>query len=376
MAGTVFLYSPVAAQYSMGESHPLRPVRVQLTYELLEAYGAFNIPGSRMVKPEPATEADILTFHDPGYVEAVKKLSSGEYVPNAHIYNIAEGGDNPPYEYMYEVSALAAGAGLQGAKMLLEGEVDTAFNVIGGYHHAARNHASGFCVFNDLVITLLWLLKQGKRPLYIDIDCHHGDGVQDAFYSSEKVMTISLHESGHYLFPGSGMAVETGKGPGICYAVNIPLYPHTDDETYLWAFREVVPPLVKALKPDILVTQLGCDTHYLDPLTHLQLTTSGFTEVIRELKKLSPGKWLAFGGGGYEISVVARSWALAYGVMLGQEWPDEIPAAFADKYGLRQLRDHKQPSISPADRAAARKHAQETVEQVKRLVFPLHLPKV
>jgi acetoin utilization protein AcuC len=372
MSGAAFIYSPFAAQYSMGESHPLRPVRVQLTYELLEAYGAFKLPGSQLVKPEPASEADILTFHDPAYVEAVKKISRGEYVPDAHRYNIAEGGDNPPYEFMYEVSSLAAGAGLKGAKMLLDGEVDTAFNVIGGYHHAARNHASGFCVFNDLVIALLWLLKQGKRPLYIDIDCHHGDGVQHAFETTGHLMTISLHESGHYLFPGTGMVEEFGKGPGMAWAVNVPLHPHTDDETYLWAFREVVPPLVKAVKPDVLVTQLGCDTHYLDPLTHLQLTTAGYTQVIRELKALSPGKWLAFGGGGYEISVVARAWALAYGVMLDQDWPDQIPTSFSDKYGLKQLRDHKQPFIDRTDKTAAWEQARKAVDQVKRLIFPPH----
>lgn len=370
MAGTAFLYSPYASQYSMGESHPLRPVRVQLVYELLEAYGAFKLPGSRLVKPESAADDDILAFHDPAYVEAVKEISRGEYVPNAHVYNIAEGGDNPPYEHMYEVSALAAGAGLLGARMLLDGEVDTAFNVIGGYHHAARNHASGFCVFNDLVISLLWLLKQGRRPLYIDIDCHHGDGVQNAFDTTGHLMTISLHESGRYLFPGTGRVEEFGRGPGMAWAVNVPLNPNTDDETYLWAFREVVPPLVRAVKPDVLVTQLGCDTHYLDPLTHLQLTTAGYTEVLRELKALSPGKWLAFGGGGYEVSVVARAWALAYGVMLGQEWPDEIPAAFAGKYGLKRLRDHQKPLIDRADKAAAWEHAQKVVEQVKRLIFP------
>jgi acetoin utilization protein AcuC len=344
-----------------------------MVWELLEGYGAFKLPGSHLVTPEPAADDDILAFHDPAYVQAVKELSRGEYVPGAHVYNIAEGGDNPPYEHMYDVAALAAGAGIQGAKMLLAGEVDTAFNIIGGYHHAARNHASGFCIFNDIVIVLLWLLKQGRRPLYIDIDCHHGDGVQNAFQTTGHLMTISLHESGHFLFPGSGMVEEYGKGPGMCWAVNVPLLPNTDDETYLRAFREVVPPLVKAVKPDVLVTQIGCDTHYLDPLTHLQLTTEGYTEVIRELKALSPGKWLAMGGGGYEVSVVARAWALAYGVMLGQEWPDETPVPFAGKYGIRQLRDHKQPSINPDDLAAAREYATRVVQKIKRLIFPRHL---
>ena len=232
--------------------------------------------------------------------------------------------------------------------------------------------ASGFCIFNDPVIAIQRLLKEGLRVAYVDIDCHHGDGVQFAFYETDQVLTISLHESGQYLFPGTGSPEETGLGPGRGYSVNVPFFPYTDDETYLWAFQQVVPPLVARFQPDVLVTQLGIDTHFRDPITHLQLTVQGYGQIVRELKKLSPGRWLALGGGGYHIPAVIRGWALAYGVALGQEWLNHIPAAFQERHDLKELWDPEPPQIEPGLRQDARRYAEESLGQVRRLVFPTH----
>jgi len=369
MRRAAFVYEEIQSRHVLREDHVFRPNRLQLTYELLQAYGAFDV--TRPVPPVTAGEADILSFHTPEYVAAVKDLSKGIERRDAAHFNISEHGDNPPFEGMYEVSALAVGASVTAARLVADGEADAAFNISGGLHHAAPGYASGFCIFNDAVIAIMTLLERGLRVAYIDIDAHHGDGVQDAFYRSDRVLTVSLHEWGRFLFPGSGMAGDIGEGPGKGYAVNVPLFPNTDDVTYLETFRQVVPPLVKKFSPDIMVTQIGCDTHYLDPLTHLMLTTDGYTAVLREISGLCP-RWVAIGGGGYEMGVVPRMWALAYGVMAQCEWPDDIPAVFSERYGLHHLRDKGMPAIGNALREQARRFDAEVVAEVKRTVFPLH----
>jgi acetoin utilization protein AcuC len=216
------------------------------------------------------------------------------------------------------------------------------------------------------------MTASGARVAYVDIDCHHGDGVQAGFYETDQVLTISLHESGEFLFPGTGFVQESGVGAGKGYAVNVPFYPYTDDDTYLWAFQEVVPPLVTAFKPDVLVTQLGIDTHVLDPITHLRLTVQGYTRAVQELSQLSPGKWLALGGGGYNIGAVMRAWTRAYGVMLEHEWPQELPQSFRSEYGLDRLDDPEPPPLSPDVAEQVRKYAENSVAEVKRTIFPAH----
>jgi acetoin utilization protein AcuC len=232
-------------------------------------------------------------------------------------------------------------------------------------------HASGFCVFNDPVIAINALLQRGLRVVYVDIDCHHGDGVQHAFYDTDHVLTISLHEAGTYLFPGTGFPNESGMGQGLGYAVNVPLYPYTDDELYLWAFREVVPPLVRRFQPNVLVTQLGIDTHVNDPITHLALTVQGFAQVVREFGEMGY-PWLALGGGGYDLPAVARGWTLAFAAMAGIELPDEIPQEYQERYGIKRLRDPDPPQVDSQMRDQARRYAEQTVAEVKRTIFPRH----
>ena len=369
MRRAAFVYEEVQSRHVLREDHVFRPNRLQLTFELLQSYGAFK--ESKLVPPGAASEDDILAFHTPQYLRAVKELSQGKERSDAIAFNFSEQGDNPPYRGMYEVSALYAGASITAAGLVASGEADAAFNISGGLHHAAPGHASGFCVFNDAVMAIMPLVERGMRVAYVDIDAHHGDGVQDAFYQSDRVLTISLHEWGRYLFPGTGDVADTGSGAGSGYSVNLPFYPYTGDDTYVWAFRQVVPPLVKGFKPDILFTQLGCDTHYLDPLTHFALTTAGYSRVVRELGMLAD-RWIAVGGGGYEMGVVPRMWALAYGGMIERDWPDDIPAAFSQRYGLKRLRDDEEPAVPVEMAEQARRFAEQAVEQIKRSVFPLH----
>jgi len=347
------------------------PTRLEYTYQLLKAYRAFNKRDSVIVVPQKASEADLLTFHTKDYVEAVKCFSRGERLGEALRFNFSDCGDNPVYPEMYEVSTLIVGGSLKAAELVSEDKVGVAFNPSGGGHHATPGHASGFCIFNDIVIAIKYLLSRGLRVAYIDIDAHHGDGVQDAFYDTDRVLTISLHETGRVLFPGTGEPLEIGVGAGKGYAVNIPLAPYTDDETYLWAFDQIAPKLVESYKPDILVTQLGSDTHHIDPMTQLALTTEGYEGVLRRLRRLAP-RWVAVGGGGYEVSVVARCWALAYGIMIDRELPDEIPRSYEDLYGLKRLRDTERPHLDSQTKQQARRFAEESVAAVKRLVFPYH----
>ena len=219
-------------------------------------------------------------------------------------------GDNPAYQGIYDASALSTGATMTAVELLLSDEVDAAFSISGGLHHAMPSYAYGFCVFNDPVIGIKRLLAEGMRVAYVDIDCHHGDGVQHAFYDTDGVMTISLHESGAFLFPGTGHTQEIGAGRGRGYSVNVPLYPYTTDEVYLWAVREVAMPLLRRFRPDALVTQLGIDSHFKDPITHLALSVQGHAAVVEELGIARSGqvacsrrRRLRFAGGGAGMGV-------------------------------------------------------------------------
>jgi acetoin utilization protein AcuC len=369
MRRAAFVYSDQLSRHVLREDHVMRPTRLRYTYELLDGYGAFQ--ASRLVEPRPATEEELLWFHTPDYVRAVRGISRGERGIQPQRYNFDPQGDNPPYEGMWEAGLLATGGTLVAAELVADGKVDVAFNVAGGLHHAAPDHTSGFCIFNDPVIAIEYLRRRGLRACYVDIDCHHGDGVQDAYYGTDEVLTISMHESGRYLFPGTGEAEDIGTGRGRGYAVNVPLAPYTGDEAFTWAFRQVVPPLVKAFKPDVIVTQLGIDTHFNDPITHLQLTVEGHAALVQELGALAP-KWVALGGGGYDIAAVTRGWALDYGVMMEAEWPDAVPVRFRESYGIERLRDGGAPALPHAVRLRTRAFAELSVETLRRLVFPLH----
>ncbi|HXY54774.1 MAG TPA: acetoin utilization protein AcuC [Nitrospirota bacterium] len=339
---TAFVYSDEFAGFDYGSGHPLKPFRLKLTYELIKACRLLAPSDPRLVEPHLASLEDLLRYHTREYIDILRKANSGEYVTGAESFGLGPG-DNPIFPGMFDWSRLIAGASLKAADLVDSGEAVIAFNIAGGLHHARASQASGFCYINDPVLAIKSLVEQGRRVAYIDIDAHHGDGVQEAFFGTDKVLTISLHETGHVLFPGSGFEHEIGEGAGKGYSVNIPLPPETDDELFIYAFAETVPELVAGFKPDVVVSQLGVDTFQSDPLAHLNLTTNGFCLAVRMIKSLAP-KWVALGGGGYDIANVARAWTLAWAIMNDTDAPDDIPEAFLRQYPgfgfqSRNLRD-------------------------------------
>ena len=378
MAQAAFVYEDALSRHVLRSDHPMRPARLRHTYELLAAYGAFDGETSRLIDPRAATEDELEWVHTPEYVAAVRSLSAGRNTAGSggsgispERFGFSDRGDNPIYPGMYDAALLSSGATLVAAELVAGGRVEVAFSIAGGLHHAAPTHASGFCIFNDPAIAIRHFLARGLRVAYVDVDAHHGDGVQDVFYQDDRVLTISMHESGQYLFPGTGFVAESGAGDGAGYSVNLPLYPYTEDEVYLGAFREVALPLLRAFAPDVLVTQLGIDSYHSDPITHLQLTSRGYVDVIREFAGLGI-PWLALGGGGYDLGAVARCWTLAYGVMLGVEWPERIPDALAGQYPTPNLRDNIALDLPAHVRQEARRYAEESVTAIKETIFGRH----
>ena len=365
---TAFIYSDSLSQHTLSETHPMKPVRLRYTYELLEAYGAFEAPNVSLVSPRVASNDELLWYHSPEYIDAVRRLNDGDLSVDQLRFNFGPG-DNPAYQGIYDASALSTGATMTAVELLLSDEVDAAFSIAGGLHHAMPSYAYGFCVFNDPVIGIKRLLAQGMKVAYVDIDCHHGDGVQHAFYDTDGVMTISLHESGAFLFPGTGHTQEIGAGRGRGYSVNVPLYPYTTDEVYLWAVREVAMPLLRRFRPDVLVTQLGIDSHFRDPITHLALSVQGHAAVVEELGSLGVGKWLALGGGGYDLQAVARAWAMDFAVMSEQRLSADIPQAYSEKYGVSSLRDVDDIPVQTDMIRDASTFAEASAQSVQRLVF-------
>ena len=330
MSGSVSLvYSPEIVAYDHGPQHPLRPVRVRLTRDLIEAYGVLEAAHVSEIPTRVATDDEVGLVHDGAYIDAVRRAGAGE-AGDWYRYGFGPG-DNPIFPGMHEASARVVGASLEAAAAVLEGPADHAFSPAGGLHHAMPARASGFCVYDDPACAIAWLLDRGvERVAYVDVDVHHGDGVQAIFYDDPRVLTVSVHETGRYLFPGTGFISERGAGEAEGTKVNVPLPPHTGDEQWLEAFRAIVPPIVRRFRPDVLVTQLGCDTHHTDPLAHLGLTTRSYREAAKELHGLAHdeagGRWVATGGGGYQWArVVPRAWTIYFGEMAGMDLPDELP---------------------------------------------------
>ncbi len=297
--------------YDFGRGHPLNPVRVELTMALARSLGVLDLPQLTLTGADPATDDLLQLGHDAGYIDAVRRAGVTLASDPAHGLGTP---DDPVFPGMHEATALVAGATLEAARSVLEGRTDHGVNVAGGLHHAMRSSASGFCVYNDPAIAIAWLLAQGvERIAYVDVDVHHGDGVEAAFWDEPRVLTISLHETGRMLFPGSGFPDEIGGPDAAGTATNIALPPGTADDGWLRAFHAIVPPLVRAFHPSVLVTQHGCDSHALDPLAHLMVSLDGQRLVLAELHRLAhevcAGRWLAVGGGGYElVRVVPRTW--------------------------------------------------------------------
>jgi len=301
-------------EYDFGPGHPLAPVRVELTMELARAFGVLTGSGVSVAAPTPATDAELELVHDPDYIAVVRRAGeSSSLDPSVLRFGLGTP-DDPVFPGMHEASALVAGATLAAARAVWSGSAQHAASIAGGLHHAMADHASGFCIYNDPAIAIAWLLGQGAERIgYVDIDVHHGDGVQAAFYNDPRVLTISLHEHPATLFPGTGRPSETGGPDAEGSAVNVALPPGTRDAGWLRAFHAVVPPLLRSFGPQLLVSQHGCDTHWLDPLANLELSIDGqraaHAAIHRLAHEMAGGRWLLTGGGGYElVQVVPRTW--------------------------------------------------------------------
>ncbi|HEY3308828.1 MAG TPA: acetoin utilization protein AcuC [Desulfuromonadaceae bacterium] len=370
---TALIYSPLFSNFSYGDDHPFKLQRYRLVRELMAAYGLLELPNMEIRGCLPVDDELVLSFHDAAYVERLKEFSAaGE--PRADFRFGLGDGDCPVFEGLYECASLGAGATVEAARLVTEEGFDIAFNLAGGWHHAHRAKASGFSYLNDAVLAINWLVAQGRRVVYLDIDAHHGDGVQEAFYDSDQVLTISLHESGIYFFPGTGFEDEVGEGRGKGYTVNIPLIAHADDALYMKAFDEVIYPLMAAYDPDVIVTQIGADTFRTDPLTRLEITTHSYSYIMRKLKALKI-KWIALGGGGYDQMNTARAWTIAWATMNDIELNPRLPAPFAKKinaegYPHRVLLDAMHWS-EDHDRNLALEAVEKSIARLKETIFPV-----
>jgi acetoin utilization protein AcuC len=369
-----FIYTDAYFDYDYGLTHPLKIVRLKLAYELIKASGLLSLPSVQYIPAQKAEDEDLSLFHSQDYLQVLKRVSDGHVDQDVYPYGLGPG-DNPIFKGVYDWSLWVVGATLQAIDFVMNGEGDIAFNIAGGLHHAQKSKASGFCYVNDPVVGISKLLRRGKRVVYLDIDAHHGDGVQAAFYGTPQVLTISLHETGYTLFPGTGFESEIGTGEGEGYSVNVPFLPFTDDETYLWAFEEVVPPLILAYQPDLVVTQLGVDTFYNDPLTKLNLSIHCFEKVLRRIKTIAP-RWVALGGGGYDISNVARAWALAWGVMNGVEMKESLPEAYIEMSGRLGIYEKELRGRNSPPRYGKRDDIQRETERVVHYIQKVVFPKV
>ncbi len=366
---TAFLYSERYFAYDYGASHPLKVERLRLTYDLCKAYDLVSLPDTAQIETRPASESEIIRFHTPKYVEVLKRASCGQITGDLS-YGLGPG-DNPVFPGLWEWSQLHTGASLQCGELVSGGKARIAFNIAGGLHHAGAGQASGFCYINDPVLTIYHFLDKGKRVLYLDIDAHHGDGVQWAFYEDPRVLTVSFHQDGHTLFPGTGRLSETGRGEGLGYAVNIPMLPGTDDDIFWNGFKSIVPVFIELFNPDVVVSQLGVDTFLDDPLAALEFTTNGFSKAIAYLTEQGL-PWVALGGGGYNPSNVARAWTLAWAIMNGVDLPDDLPESMVKP--LSALGHRGQKLRDPEHRSPwqdeCRHRMEECLEYLETKVFP------
>lgn len=375
---TAVIWSDELLEYNLGD-HPLDPVRVELTMALARRLGVLDRPGVRIVVPKPADDDRLRTVHTSGYIETVKVGGHGHGLHTP---------DNPVFPHMHHASALVAGATLAAAEEVWSGRARRAINVSGGLHHAMPDNASGFCVYNDPAIAIARLLEMGaERVAYVDVDVHHGDGVQEVFYNDPRVLTVSLHETPLALFPGTGFPTETG-GPGAeGSAVNVALPPGVADAGWLRAFHAVVPSVVRAFRPQVLFSQCGADAHRLDPLADLRLTVDAQRAsylAMRDLaEEVCEGRWVVTGGGGYAIvEAVPRAWTHLLAIVTGDpldpgtatpdEWQNlahrrrptrEVPLALTDGGDGSYL-----PWL-PGDEPDA---VDRAILATRKAVFPLH----
>ncbi|MGZ8513972.1 MAG: acetoin utilization AcuC family protein [Candidatus Limnocylindrales bacterium] len=377
----LLVFGPGSTTYDFGPAHPLTPRRFGPGIDLLRSVGA--APG---LAPEPAPDADLLLCHEPRYLEVVKRFSASPFGEDPRA-GIGEGGDDPPFAGMHEAGAMVAGGSLRAMDMVLRGDVEHAFHPGGGLHHAMPGRASGFCIYNDPALAIARARQDGLRVLYVDLDVHHGDGVQAIHWNDPGVLTLSFHESGRYLFPGTGGVGELGEGVAAGTAVNVPMEPGTGERAWSAAVRTLLPELAAAFGPDLVVSQHGADSHAWDPLAHLRVTTTAMGEAARLVDAVAHrhagGRWLATGGGGYDAyRVVPRTWSLVWLAGAHEAVPVSTSAVWRERWAAEAARYGQTPLPARFDDApnaglpldagqlAAEDRSGETTALVRRIVVP------
>lgn len=375
-SGTIFVYSDELAWFDFGADHYFKPERAAKTYELCNRYGVMNHEWMRMLDPERPDESILRLFHEDEYIMLLEKASQGEFSLDALERGIGTQ-DNPILPGIFEWSLKVTGGTVAAINSILKGEAIAAFNPLGGFHHAMKGNAEGFCYVNDIVIAIKDALVKfpGIKIAYLDIDAHHGNGVQDAFYDDPRVLFLCTHETGKSLYPWSGYENETGEGEGRGYTVNIPLESGSDDEVFSYVFDEIIPPVIKGFAPDMIVAELGADTLISDPLTHLKLTNNGYIMAVKKVIEICP-RILALGGGGYDLYRTARCWTLAWSALNNLEPVDEFAGLvggmmFGPELEVGSLFDHSYSSTGEV-KEKAMAEAKRVVEYLKKEIFPIH----
>jgi len=371
------IYHPRYAGYDLGPEHPFSPVRQAMVVDLLAELGV----AAPVVEPEELPVEALLGVHDESYLTAVEAASRGEDSPAAASYGLGTT-DNPIVPGMAAAARLICGGTVLGARLIAEGQATRVFQLGGGFHHARRAMASGFCLYNDLALAIHELSHNGRRVAYLDLDVHHGDGVQEIFYADEQVMTLSLHESGEYLYPGSGWVHELGQGMGRGLKLNLPLEPFTEGASYLESLRAALEPALEWFRPHYLVAQCGADAHYLDPLADLMLTTRDFERVFRTVLGLADrfcdGRILVTAGGGYSLDATPRVWTLLALLVLGQDLPETLPEGWRQHWRGRlggtapaTLHDPNPSYEAIPRRGEIERHNRSLVQRLLDAVAPL-----
>ncbi|WP_425262300.1 acetoin utilization protein AcuC [Paenibacillus pectinilyticus] len=329
----VFIYDDEEIHYKFNDDHPFNQDRLIMTVDLLRKSGA--LPDSVLLTASAATEADLLRVHAPAYIEAVKALSAPvpdeRWVREAARFGL-DTDDTPYFPGMHDITAKVVGGSILATELVMSGRAPHALHLGGGLHHALQSKGAGFCVYNDASAAIAYAKEAyGAKVLYIDTDVHHGDGVQWSFYADPQVGTLSIHETGKYLFPGTGAVNERGEGDAFGTSVNIPVEPYTEDDSWLECFSEVLTELIARFQPDVIISQHGCDAHAFDPLAHVHCSMRVYKAMPELIHRLAhqwcEGRWVALGGGGYDIwRVVPRAWSLLWLVMSEQALPGQLEA--------------------------------------------------
>ena len=364
------IHGPAAVAHHLPARHPLKPSRADDALRLLRTAQLIGSTGIDVRSPTPASDSDLVRVHDAAYIAVADRLSripsDPDYLDPSTREAVAHGfsrdGDNPPYFQMADAARHACGGVIEASRHVLDHTGAVAFvPSAGANHHAMRARASGFGTFNDAAVAIAAIRASGARVAYIDLDVHHGDGVEAAFATDPGALTISLHESTRYLFPGppGGLADQIGAGTGIGYAVNVPLSPYTDDGAWLAAFEAIVPPLLKAFRPDLTIVQCGADAYHADPLAHLLLSERAYVTAAARLRELTGGSLVMIGGGGYDPEATAQIWAAMFATFIGADVPREWVA-------------HPAPVLDERASARVASENEAAIATVQGLVFPRH----